>query len=154
MLINGAEAQSFEVVLLIKSSTLYGPHSISLSGYKAACGLIVINVAPSIPAAILSVSVGNFQPKGTFCIREVKYSPFKYVVWPVSLATASATCLLRYAGHQHYPTDLLAGALTGSFVGWFVPFMHKKRERKKKVILEPVFGRYVGIKLKFSFCGS
>ena len=81
-------------------------------------------------------------------------SPFRYVIWPMSLSTATATCLLRYAGHQHYPTDLIAGALTGSFVGWFVPFMHKKREGKKKVTLEPVFGRYVGIRLKFSFSGS
>lgn len=74
-------------------------------------------------------------------------SPFRYVVWPLCLGTASATCLLRYAGHQHYPTDLLAGALTGSFVGWFVPFMHKKKEGKKRVTIEPVIGSDVGLRL-------
>lgn len=38
-------------------------------------------------------------------------NPWKYAVWSLSLGTASATCILRYYAHKHFPTDLLAGAV-------------------------------------------
>ncbi len=74
-------------------------------------------------------------------------SSWRYVIWPVSLGTASATCILRYYGHMHYPTDLLASAVSGSLIGWFVHFSHRKRE-KRKVSLEPIIGRHVGVRLR------
>lgn len=75
-------------------------------------------------------------------------SPLKYVIWPLCLSTASATCLIRYFGHQHYPTDLLAGALTGSFMGWFIHFTHKKKV-KKNISIEPILGEALGIRVSY-----
>jgi membrane-associated phospholipid phosphatase len=80
-------------------------------------------------------------------------SPWRFAVWSLSLGTASTTCLLRYYAHKHFPTDLLAGAATGTLMGWFVHFTHKKR-KKRNATIEPVIGRHVGIRLKFSFSGS
>jgi membrane-associated phospholipid phosphatase len=76
-------------------------------------------------------------------------SPWRFVMYPLALGTAGSTLVLRYVGHYHYPTDLIAGAATGSFVGWFVPFTHRRRERHPHVVLEPIIGRCAGLRVRF-----
>jgi len=39
-------------------------------------------------------------------------------------ACAAATGVLRVAAHQHFPTDVVAGAALGFAVGWAVPALH------------------------------
>ncbi len=56
-------------------------------------------------------------------------SRLKPVVWVGSLGLATATCVLRYEGGLHYPTDLLAGAAFGSLVGWGIPKLHQVKNR-------------------------
>ncbi len=80
-------------------------------------------------------------------------SPWRYAVWSLSLGTATATCILRYRAHKHFPTDLLAGAATGSLIGWFVHFTHRNRE-KRKVAIGPIIGNKVGIQLTYGFSGK
>lgn len=46
-------------------------------------------------------------------------------VWGGCLATATMTGYLRYAAGRHFPTDILAGASLGAFVGWLVPHLHE-----------------------------
>ncbi len=46
-------------------------------------------------------------------------------VWGGCLAVASTTGYLRYRAGFHYPTDILAGAALGAFVGWLVPELHE-----------------------------
>ncbi len=75
-------------------------------------------------------------------------SPWNIAVWSLSLGTASTTCFLRYYARKHFPTDLLAGALTGSLMGWFVHFTHKKRE-KRNLTIEPVLGESPGIRITY-----
>jgi membrane-associated phospholipid phosphatase len=41
------------------------------------------------------------------------------------LAAAGTVGYLRFAAGRHYPTDILAGALIGSLVGWLVPQLHE-----------------------------
>jgi hypothetical protein len=37
---------------------------------------------------------------------------------------ATATAVLRVVAHRHFPTDVVAGAVLGSAVGWFIPQWH------------------------------
>ena len=46
-------------------------------------------------------------------------------VWGGCLAAATTTGYLRYAAGRHYPTDILAGAAVGAFVGYLVPALHE-----------------------------
>lgn len=46
-------------------------------------------------------------------------------VWGGCLAAAATTGYLRYAAGKHYPTDILAGAVMGAFVGYLVPAIHE-----------------------------
>lgn len=46
-------------------------------------------------------------------------------VWGGCLAAATTTGYLRYAAGRHYPTDILAGAVVGAFVGYLVPTLHE-----------------------------
>jgi membrane-associated phospholipid phosphatase len=40
---------------------------------------------------------------------------------------ATATSVLRVAAHRHFPTDVLAGALLGTAIGWTLPQLHSVR---------------------------
>lgn len=42
-----------------------------------------------------------------------------------SLATAALTGYLRYESGNHFPTDIITGAVVGSAIGYFVPYFHK-----------------------------
>ncbi len=55
------------------------------------------------------------------------------VIWGTSLALASTTGYLRYQSGQHYPTDILAGALVGSAIGYLVPVLHKNISKTKSL---------------------
>lgn len=46
-------------------------------------------------------------------------------VWAGSLTLAATTGYMRYQGGKHYPTDIIAGAILGSLVGWGVPKLHE-----------------------------
>ncbi|MDB5241408.1 MAG: phosphoesterase PA-phosphatase [Spirosoma sp.] len=58
-------------------------------------------------------------------------SHLKPVVWVGSLGLATATAFLRYEGGLHYPTDLLAGAVFGSLVGWGIPKLHEVKNHSQ-----------------------
>ncbi|MFD2934316.1 phosphatase PAP2 family protein [Spirosoma flavum] len=59
------------------------------------------------------------------------HSRLKPVVWVGALGLATATCVLRYEGGLHYPSDLLAGAAFGSLVGWGIPKLHEVKNRSE-----------------------
>lgn len=46
-------------------------------------------------------------------------------VWGGCLTAAATTGYLRYAAGRHYPSDILVGAVMGSFVGYLVPTLHE-----------------------------
>lgn len=50
-------------------------------------------------------------------------------VWGGCLAVAGTTGYLRYRAGWHYPSDILAGAALGAFVGWLVPQLHEIDEQ-------------------------
>jgi membrane-associated phospholipid phosphatase len=53
------------------------------------------------------------------------YDQMKKIVWIGSLSLAATTGLLRYYSGKHFPTDILAGAIAGSLVGYIIPKVHK-----------------------------
>ena len=40
---------------------------------------------------------------------------------------AAATAVLRVVAHRHFPTDVVAGALVGTAIGWAIPMLHPVR---------------------------
>ncbi len=53
------------------------------------------------------------------------------VVWGSALTTASLVGYLRIRAGKHYVTDVIAGALVGSAIGYAVPIIHHQSEPKK-----------------------
>lgn len=56
-------------------------------------------------------------------------SRLKPLVWGGSFALATTTVVLGYKGGRHYPTDMLAGAVYGSLIGWGIPKLHEVKNR-------------------------
>ncbi|MFA6596546.1 MAG: phosphatase PAP2 family protein [Ignavibacteriaceae bacterium] len=54
-------------------------------------------------------------------------SKYKKYIWAGSLVTASVVGYLRYASGNHYPTDILTGAVVGSAIGYLIPYLHKTK---------------------------
>ena len=52
-------------------------------------------------------------------------SDWKPVVWAGSLAIATTVGILRYSSGSHFPTDIITGAIFGSAIGYFIPFIHR-----------------------------
>lgn len=50
------------------------------------------------------------------------------VVWMTGLSLAAATGIFRILAGKHFPTDVIAGALVGSFAGWIIPHIHQTEE--------------------------
>ncbi len=52
----------------------------------------------------------------------------KTLVWVGSLTLASTVGLLRYFSGKHFPTDIIAGAVVGSLVGYGIPKIHQSKD--------------------------
>ncbi len=63
------------------------------------------------------------------------HSEWRPYIWAGSLLTASVVGYLRYEAGMHFPTDILAGAVVGSAIGYAIPWMH--RVEKENVSLTP-----------------
>ena len=62
-------------------------------------------------------------------------SHWKPFVWGVSLLAASTVGYLRYEAGKHFPTDIITGAVVGSALGYFIPFIHRNGESDLDVSL-------------------
>lgn len=62
-------------------------------------------------------------------------SEWKPYIWTGSLLAASAVGYLRYAAGQHYPSDILVGAIVGSALGYTIPWLHKTQSENTKVAI-------------------
>lgn len=59
------------------------------------------------------------------------------LVWSTTLTAASLTAYARVAAGEHYPTDVLAGALVGGAIGYFIPVLHKNTPDNLTVSVMP-----------------
>lgn len=55
-------------------------------------------------------------------------SRYKNLIWGTAFLHAGTVGYLRYAAGKHFPTDILAGAIVGSFIGIIIPEIHKKEQ--------------------------
>ncbi len=58
-------------------------------------------------------------------------------LWAGSLLAAAAVGAMRYESGEHFPTDIVAGAVAGSAVGYLIPRIH--RAGAEKLSLRPDF---------------
>ncbi len=70
------------------------------------------------------------------------------ILWGTSLAVASTTGFLRYKSGYHYPTDVIAGALVGSAIGYIIPVLHKKNTKTKNLSYR-ITGDAINLTYKF-----
>ena len=66
-------------------------------------------------AAFLAQTYASFHPE----------SRWKTLVWCTGLSAATLTGVLRILSGRHFPTDVIIGALVGSFVGFVIPKLHE-----------------------------
>ena len=59
------------------------------------------------------------------------------IIWVSSLSAATATAWARVEAGVHYPTDVIAGALIGSAIGYLIPELHKTEKRKLSFTVYP-----------------
>jgi membrane-associated phospholipid phosphatase len=76
-------------------------------------------------AVFLSTVYSDYHPNS-------EWKPF---IWGVSLLAASTVGYLRYTAGKHFPTDIITGALVGSAIGYFIPFIHRTNESDLDVSL-------------------
>ncbi|MGB2867305.1 MAG: phosphatase PAP2 family protein [Bacteroidota bacterium] len=75
------------------------------------------------------------------------HSGWRPYIWTGTLLAAGATGYLRYESGEHFPTDILVGAIVGSAIGYLIPALHKAEN--KQVELTPVpYGPHTGIILQ------
>jgi membrane-associated phospholipid phosphatase len=77
-----------------------------------------------------------------------KFNILKYI-WVGPLLTASFTEFLRYASGAHFSADVLAGAVVGSAVGYFIPHLH--RTAINKSTLFPNISQGNGFKVNYTY---
>ena len=70
-------------------------------------------------------------------------------VWITGLTLATATGILRVSSGNHFPSDVIVGAVAGSLVGWIVPQIH--RERSHSLSIVPFIDDTTGLRLWCNF---
>ncbi len=58
-------------------------------------------------------------------------SRWKPVIWCAGISTATLVGVLRILSGKHFPTDVLVGALVGSFIGVVIPKLHEVNPTNK-----------------------
>jgi membrane-associated phospholipid phosphatase len=53
-------------------------------------------------------------------------SPWRIAVWAGLLAVATAESMLRVSSGDHFPTDVMVGAVMGSTFGLVIPALHRR----------------------------
>jgi membrane-associated phospholipid phosphatase len=77
-------------------------------------------------------------------------SDYRIHVWCTSLALASSCALLRVTSGYHFPTDVIAGAVVGSGIGYLIPYIH--RTKPQEISLTPAvspLGNSITLTLRF-----
>lgn len=59
------------------------------------------------------------------------------IIWSGSLILATTTAVARVKAGVHFPTDVIAGALVGSAIGYAIPVLHKVNPEKLSLSILP-----------------
>ena len=60
-------------------------------------------------------------------------SKWKPWVWGAAITFPAITGYLRVRAGKHFPTDVMTGYAVGALVGYFVPHIHKRKNRNKNL---------------------
>ncbi len=80
---------------------------------------------------------------GTVFQRRNPHSSWIKPIWILGISVAAATAIFRVTSGNHFPTDVLAGALFGSCTGYLIPHLHKENDKHQR--LSVVLGNRIGI---------
>ena len=69
----------------------------------------------------------------TYTLRH-PHSPWRWVIWPALMAVASIEPILRVYSGDHFPTDVIVGAVAGSAIGLLFPAVHRRLKSAPKVL--------------------
>jgi membrane-associated phospholipid phosphatase len=83
-----------------------------------------------------------------------KYNPDSNLtpyIWGSSLLLASAVGYLRYTAGQHFPTDIIVGAIVGSAIGYLIPLIHEINEDEKGLVVPAsnLYNNLISVNLTF-----
>ena len=70
----------------------------------------------------------------TFTLRHPHWW-VRWLVWPSLMLVASVEPFLRVYSGDHFPTDVIAGAVAGSAIGLLIPALHRRTARSPSKIL-------------------
>jgi len=66
-----------------------------------------------------------------------------------SLLMAGAVGYFRYEAGEHFPTDIITGAVVGSAIGYFIPHLHQINNENDKISMtSTIFPPGIGIQIK------
>lgn len=68
---------------------------------------------------------------GTVFQQRYPDSPWVKPIWIGGLILATVTAIFRVTSGNHFPTDVLAGAVLGSFTGWLLPHIHRRGQSER-----------------------
>jgi membrane-associated phospholipid phosphatase len=75
-------------------------------------------------------SAFSFTGASLICFQHMELKllggPWDVISCAGGYAVAAATATFRVTGLEHYPSDILTGALIGTAVGWGVPLLHSR----------------------------
>ncbi len=92
-------------------------------------------------AVFLSITFSKYYPN----------SDLKPFVWSSSLLLAATVGYLRYTAGQHFPTDIITGAIVGSIIGYLIPLIHES-DKEEKELIDPAGNPYnnlISFNIKF-----
>ncbi|MCF8295616.1 MAG: phosphatase PAP2 family protein [Bacteroidales bacterium] len=64
-------------------------------------------------------------------------STWSALIWTGSLSIATFTAYCRVASGEHFTSDVLAGALVGGAIGYFIPVLHKSKSERFSFTILP-----------------
>lgn len=83
-------------------------------------GLAAMSAFSGHTANAFAATVATFQ-----VLRRVARPALAWTALGVGLALSSFTAVARVAAGSHFPSDVLAGAVVGTSIGWLIPALHR-----------------------------
>lgn len=68
-------------------------------------------------------------------------SPYRRTLAATSYGIASTVAVLRVTSGQHFFTDVLFGAVCGTYIGWLVPRLHERDNELHKIAIYPTVNK-------------